>query len=125
MAGRRQRAIGADSRRVDDLRAIALAIQALGEKQLPSSVADLPHGPVVNLKDPVTKAIYEYRQTSATTFELCATFATASAADDFPSQPRPARWDHPQGRHCYRLDTRDGSSYCPAQSRSAGSLALG
>ena len=77
------------------------------EQNFPATLTELPPDLVVNLKDPVTKTTYEYRPTSPTTFELCATFATASAADHFDSRLRPTRWDHPQGRHCYELDTRD------------------
>jgi len=97
---------GLDGKRVDDLRAIAVAIGKCGAK-LPATLADLPPDLVVNLKDPVTKASYEYRPTSSTTFELCATFAIASAEDHFAASPRPTHWDHPQGRHCYQLDTHD------------------
>ena len=68
----RLRAISADARRVDDLRAIAAAVVAGGRKQPPAALADLQPGLVLNLKDPVTQSTYEYRPTSATTYELCA-----------------------------------------------------
>ena len=106
----RRRAISADARRVEQLRTIATAIAARGGKELPATLANLAPGLEVNLKDPVTNAVYEYRPISATTYELCAVFSAGSVADDF-ARPRPTRWDHPRGRYCYQLDARDVNVY--------------
>jgi hypothetical protein len=96
-----------DGKRVDDLRAIAIGKPR--RTRLPATLGDFPPAPVLNLNDPVTKATYEYRPIAPTTFELCATFA--SADDSLASRPRPTRWEHPQGPYCYKLDTRDAGVY--------------
>ena len=94
-----------DERRIQDLRWIAEAIYAR-QKPLPATLAELPHASLISLNDPVTNAPYEYHPTSGTIYELCATFATASAAnEDF--QMGPVFWSHPKGRHCYQLNKSD------------------
>ncbi len=86
----RRRAISEDARRVEHLRTIATAIAARGGKELPATLANLAPGLEVNLKDPVTNAVYEYRPISATTYELCAVFSAGSVADDLLGRGPPA-----------------------------------
>ena len=95
-----QRAIGADERRVQDLRAIAQ--QIFGRHSLPATLAELRFGR--QTEDPVTHAPYEYHTKSGTAYELCPTFATASADSD-SEYPRPTTfWNHSKGRQCFQLD---------------------
>jgi hypothetical protein len=102
---RSHRAINADVRRVEDLRAIARQICARQESQLPVTHGELKPGHRMNLKDPVTGAYYEYHPKSATAYELCATFATDSAGEDEGYSPVSPFWSHPAGRRCYQLDS--------------------
>jgi len=78
---------------------------------LPATLAELTPSSPVSLKDPVTHAPYEYHPKSGTTYELCATFATASRADEGTYPPRTAFWNHPKGRHCYQLDAGQQTAY--------------
>lgn len=95
-----QRAIGADERRVQDLRAIAQ--QMYGRHPLPATLGELRSG--AKLEDPVTHVPYGYRAKSGTAYELCATFATASADSD-SEYPRPTTfWSHSKGHQCFQLD---------------------
>jgi hypothetical protein len=99
-----QRTIKADERRVEDLRSIAqeMRIQNLRQMPIPASVAKLRQSTGTNMNDPVTNAPYE----------LCATFATGSGAQDrWDMQPRWDFWNHPKGRYCYRLDASKVTEY--------------
>jgi hypothetical protein len=99
-----------DERRVEDLRALVRAIQARVRdpgrpgrlaRSLPRTleeVAAQARDTRLALRDPGTGEPYLYRVTGETTYELCATFAQACA-----SAPA-AFWDHPAGRHCFRID---------------------
>ncbi len=100
-----QRAITADQRRVQDLQGIARQIAALHKSAPPPALADLRHGQFLHLSDPVTRAPYQYHLISGTDYQLCATFATASAdSDERWVQPSPF-WRHPKGSYCYELDS--------------------
>ncbi len=88
---RDQRAISADERRVADLRSMAQAIQA--------RLAPPP------LHDPVTNTPYEYHPKTGTSYELCATFETASAESDAEYQQPSPFWRHLKGRQCFELDS--------------------
>jgi hypothetical protein len=101
-----QRAIRADERRIADLRSIAQAIYFRNQqkKPLPATLSYLPLSAGTSGKDPLTSAPYEYHPASGTAYELCATFATDSTADEDGFQPRSAFWNHTKGRHCYQLD---------------------
>ncbi|MGA3262303.1 MAG: hypothetical protein ABSE35_25790 [Bryobacteraceae bacterium] len=109
-----QRTIKADERRVEDLRSIAqeMRIQNLRQMPIPASVAKLRQSTGTNLNDPVTNAPYEYHPMFGTAYELCATFATGSGAQDrWDMQPRWDFWNHPKGRYCYRLDASKVTEY--------------
>ena len=49
--------------------------------------------------DPVSRAAYGYRATGASSYELCASFATESDPDAPPDV-----WRHPAGDHCFALE---------------------
>ncbi|HXM40501.1 MAG TPA: hypothetical protein VN924_04570 [Bryobacteraceae bacterium] len=98
----KQRAIRADERRVRDLQSIVQTIYAR-QNALPASLAELPRSSVPSLRDPVTQAPYEYHPQSGMRHELCAGFATNSAANE-GFQRDPPFWSHPRGRHCFQLD---------------------
>jgi hypothetical protein len=95
-----QRAINADERRVEDLRAIAL--QIFFRRTPPAALGELRSGRQV--KDPITHAPYEYHVKSGTAYELCATFATVSAEDELEYPQQAAFWHHSTGRQCFQLD---------------------
>ncbi len=110
-----------DEQRVNDLRAIQDEIYsevygqdryapqpaALVSKTLPKplpkdleTVAANAQFQKLRLSDPETLSPYQYR-TSATSFDLCATFALARdlSSDIF--------WNHPAGEHCFTFDAMD------------------
>ena len=107
----KQRAVQADTRRVEDLRWIAQQIGYRQTPRLPETLADLAPSRAARLKDPLTNAPYEYRPRSGTAYELCATFATDSAAGEGGLGQRPDFWSHPKGRHCYQLDASQARPY--------------
>jgi hypothetical protein len=97
---RDQRGISADERRVQDLRAIAL--QIFFRRAPVATLSELRL--VRQVEDPITHASYEYHVKSGTAYELCATFATSSAEDQFETQQQAAFWHHAKGRQCFQLD---------------------
>jgi hypothetical protein len=113
-----------DERRVSDLQQIQNQI-VYGYWQpksvLPNSLGDLKsdisgfEAPT----DPETGAPYEYRRTSSTTFELCATFSAPSPkdADRYSYYPGPLgneNWMHGAGRTCFAR-TIDPELYPPTR----------
>jgi len=112
----KQRELAADRRRVEDLQTIARSLNAshrlsgsAANRELPSTLHDLPPAwrtDPSRLTDPATKAPYEYRRLSSSTYELCASFATESSSDEDGYEPggRYSFWRHPKGRHCFLLD---------------------
>lgn len=61
--------------------------------------------------DPVTRAAYEYAVEDTVYYQLCATFDTDSrelarrqALPEYDGNNH--FWDHPAGRHCYRIRVR-------------------
>jgi Domain of unknown function (DUF5671) len=104
-----QRLVSADRQRVEDLQAIArethLRRGRPGGADLPEQLDQITFGQPgarLRLKDPETQAAYEYQKRGQTAYELCAAFAMAS---DAPQDVRSRCWSHPQGRHCYALDS--------------------
>jgi hypothetical protein len=104
-----QRLISLDNKRLEDLSGIASAISNqninVGEgeaRPLPETLpTTLPTSS--SLTDPVSNQPYEYRRLTDSTYELCATFATASSGQDDRSWLAQS-WPHPAGRHCFKLD---------------------
>jgi len=98
----------ADERRVLALQTISNAIESyhLIKKQLPASLEQLREQPDVYLEsilDIRTGKPYEYRKLDAKSYELCATFDTDTSSQ---TGRRPAfgnLWNHPAGRHCFKL----------------------
>ena len=101
---RDQRAINADERRVSDLRTIAQILQARQDTQLPATLAELAPAPPLHLRDPLLNTLYEYHLKTGTSYELCATFETASAESDSEFQQPSPFWRHLKGRQCFELD---------------------
>ena len=101
---RDQRAISADERRVADLRGIAQQLQAQQTPQLPTTLAELRQTVLLHLRDPLTNTPYEYHPKTGSSYELCATFETASAEDDSEYQPPSPFWRHLKGHQCFELD---------------------
>lgn len=111
-----QRAITADARRVSDLHAIAQHIAELKMLAAPTSLRDLRASQFLSLRDPVTRAPYECRAKSGSAYELCATFATASAESDYMWQAPTHFWWHPKGNYCYQLDSSKAPEWAPSVS---------
>lgn len=101
-----QRRMRQDERRIRDLdRIVDLArIEAREHGRLPASIDVLAKRPGrLAVRDPFTRAPYEYRVIDARSFQVCATFETDTAAGDGDDRPRwtDLQWEHPAGRHCF------------------------
>lgn len=107
-----------DEQRVSDLQMIQSEVINYWQKKgsLPPNLQTLndPLSYVTLPKDPVTGADYEYENTtaSASSFELCATFAMPSRASASPSYAKPyyvdEDWSHAAGHACFnRVIDRD------------------
>jgi hypothetical protein len=99
-----------DERRVEDLHALADAIDAYWtrEESLPRDLDALTgwQGLDTPTTDPVTGDPYRYHATGERSYELCATFETEAPAQD-PRWPRRRHgpfWHHPAGDHCFELE---------------------
>ena len=92
-----QRALEADSRRIEHLRSIAYELHSRAGS-LPISVDELKSDHV----DPVSGAAYEYRRVGGTTYELCAVFSLNA---ERRAQQHTSFWRHGAGRQCFTLDT--------------------
>lgn len=104
---RNQRAISADERRVQDLRAIAQQIYF--RRSPPATLVELR---LANrLQDPVTHAPYEYHTKSGTAYELCAAFATTSAESDTEYARPSTFWNHAKGRQCFEFDAMQAPAW--------------
>jgi len=104
----RQRTLAEDNRRLFDLSSIASALNqswlAATNRDsfvLPRKLADIrmPANPGARTKDPVTGAGYEYIPGDRTSYQLCATFTSASPAAEAENG-----WSHPRGHYCFALD---------------------
>lgn len=100
-----QRRMRIDERRVDDLRRIEAAVRLYhGDAgALPATLDVLAAQPGVALDaaDPETGSSYGYRKAGGDAFELCATFATDTAARKPGEHWQEPRWAHGAGRHCF------------------------
>lgn len=77
-------------------------------KPLPETLEDMQAQAIYNqpsVYDPQTGEMYVYNVVDRYTFTLCATFnfAREERYDIF--------WNHPEGNHCYKFDTRDRNYY--------------
>ena len=106
-----QRALRADSQRVQNLFQISAnmsAYWALHNQQLPPSLEQLPGA---HYADPVTGAPYAYHPKQGSQYELCATFSRKSEPNE--NQPGARQWIHPAGYHCFSLDLTAGGQAPP------------
>jgi len=98
-----------DERRVDDLRSISAELDVYWTREgtLPSSLEELADEPGVFLElyDPETGQLYEYRVLGSNTYELCAHFSrdTAEERNRFYRE----NWSHGPGRQCFELEAQD------------------
>ncbi|MFO7591690.1 MAG: hypothetical protein R6X23_12485 [Acidimicrobiia bacterium] len=110
-----RRAQRLDDQRVSDLRGLVSAVERYQREygRLPDDLESLGNHPgtATVLTDPESGSRYDYRVLDASehlaTYELCATFATAST--DRRTRSRPFRrgddfWRHPSGRHCFTFE---------------------
>ena len=113
-----QRLLEADKRRVQNLRTIASSIHTRFErlhtaqpgKPLPSSLGELASYGLnsAQSKDPQTQALYDYRPTAGSNYDLCATFSAASERDRVPMSEF---WYHGRGTTCFTLDASAGPTW--------------
>ena len=104
----KQRLIAQDTERIRELQEVVFTITDIttADEPLPDTAPPARFG-YRDFKDPVTNEPYEYRRIDNDTYELCAIFATDST-DKLKQQNTYARargWEHPAGRHCFRLNT--------------------
>lgn len=108
-----QRQMRIDEQRIQDLRSIEAAVRLHrnDEGSLPDDLAtvDARPGVALDLADPQTGTPYEYKRTGTDAFELCAVFATDSAARKARRNWPGLEWAHGSGRHCFRfrIDDKD------------------
>lgn len=119
VSGRKQRF---DDRRIEDLRAISGEIMNVVYERKPydpiptpkptrpvpaslEEVASQAQYQRLNITDPETGAPYEYNVSSATSYQLCATFSFERR------QPYDIFWDHQSGRRCFEFDVTKSDGY--------------
>lgn len=108
-----QRSVRFDERRVNDLQMIQGELLRHWQMKgaLPKDL-DVLRDTISGFtapRDPETGATYAYRSTGKLAFELCALFATSSAARftevrpvaPYPHDPYVQNWDHGDGRVCF------------------------
>lgn len=108
-----QRERGIDARRVQDLQRIQRQVEAHYSEHgaLPRDLATLAAKPGISLAttDPVTAATYGYQAKGQREYQLCATFATDSAADNESRAPWTTfDWAHGTGRTCFARKAGSG-----------------
>ena len=98
-----QRQIRLDERRVLDLRGLSGGVNRYWNRQheLPARAEDVIDGQVTTQLplDPESKQPYEYRVTGSGRYELCATFARRSSAEESNDF-----WFHEAGPRCFAFD---------------------
>ena len=99
-----------DERRVDDLRELAYALDLYWTREgsLPPTLEELSSAPgvFVELFDPETGQLYEYRVLGDKAYELCAEFARDTATDERDGLYK-SLWSHGPGRQCFQLEAKD------------------
>ena len=103
-----QREQALDERRVGALRGLARNVDLFWTRhqRLPQTLEELSHerGVRVDLGDAETGEPYRYRTLDDTRYELCASFARASAARGATSPGD--FWQHGAGTQCYTLSAK-------------------
>ncbi|MBV8750731.1 MAG: hypothetical protein JO103_13580 [Candidatus Eremiobacteraeota bacterium] len=108
------RLVALDERRVNDLQDLVAAIDTHYGKTagahrlplpavLPNSVRRVSSFAPASADDPVTHRPYDYQRTSASTYRLCATFATSASETGWRGYTSRTDWSHPAGRTCFAL----------------------
>lgn len=108
-----------DQQRLQDLQQITFAVSEYARQNttLPPDLSELkryldrPDSSfyLARLKDPRSSADYEYRPSTSSTYELCATFETdnrLTTKTEPLGWPELAFWQHGLGRTCFTLNTR-------------------
>lgn len=109
----RQRDITADERRGEDLAHIANDVQQwyIIEKEVPRNLDVLRRiDPGVNLHDPLTSVLYEYKFLGGMKYQLCATF-TFDTTNRGANGAGTVFGYHTAGRQCFDLDASRGYPY--------------
>ncbi len=112
-----QRQVEADRKRVEDLHALALAINAWHYQApvahpnapIPATLTDLIRARRINasqVSDPETHAVYEYRPKSGNQYELCANFSSNDITASSGTY-RSGYWRHGKGKTCFELDASE------------------
>lgn len=102
----RQRAVAADRQRLRDLQSIAFDLHMRSQNQPDEFQLPAQLDPSQMREDPLTNEPYEYQRLSESRFELCAEFDTDSSSYPLQNATQSAEfWQHPEGRHCFELDT--------------------
>lgn len=95
-----------DDRRVNELRAVANAVDVYYQRnaRLPENLETLATelGTSLATRDPATGTPYDYRPGEGRAYELCASFARASE-----SVTRDAKWTHASGLQCFPLEVEE------------------
>lgn len=115
------RSIALDKERTQDISNISYEIEYYHEdnSKLPNSLSDLPNLGENSTNDPQTNKSYEYKKTSGTAYELCATFSTDSREvksklkktrdyyyDDYYSEGK----EHKKGHDCIKYNINSASA---------------
>ena len=99
-----------DERRVQNLRAIASAVDSHwndGHRRLPSSLEELGRDrDSIRYRDPVNAEPYGYRVVDGKTYELCAAFDRDSRGSSSPDETE-GFWSHGSGHRCFRMKVRE------------------
>ena len=99
-----------DERRIEDLRALAGAIDSYWTREagLPAALDELIgwQGIDAPRTDPASGEPYRYRTLAEPRYELCADFAAAAPgrAPEWVRQGHRMFWHHPAGDHCFALE---------------------
>lgn len=115
----KQRQIKADQQRLTDIREIAVRLHQQAQQPqnrdqpLPASLS-----PTNRKRDPISGKTYEYQRIDSTHYQLCAKFSTDSHRDQLGNFPITDQvWQHPPGRHCFKLDVLEEPPQLQAASR--------
>lgn len=98
-----------DQQRVQDLRAISIAVQAYSRMHdiLPEALDMIQRQgewQSLHLRDAVSGLPYEYSIKNASSYELCAQFDAVSADDE--NRQVSSFWRHGRGRYCFSLEAK-------------------